>query len=69
MCPPIPAQVFRVLRPGGTFVFVQRVRGGGLQPLVLGGPPAVGECAAVGWRCHSSSATDWLHGLHSGRET
>lgn len=41
-------QVFRVLKPGGTFVFVQRVRGGALQPLLLGGAPAVGGSGGEG---------------------
>ncbi|GAB4813176.1 hypothetical protein N2152v2_000222 [Parachlorella kessleri] len=35
------SEVYRVLKPGGTFVFIQRVRGGALQPFILGGPPAV----------------------------
>lgn len=36
-------QVLRVLKPGGTFVFVQRMRGGPLQPLLGGGGGSVGE--------------------------
>lgn len=37
-------QVYRVLKPGGTFVFVQRLRGGSpLQPLLGGSEGAVGE--------------------------
>ena len=32
-----PAQAYRVLKPGGTLVFVQRVRGGPLQALLGGG--------------------------------
>jgi hypothetical protein len=32
-----PAQVYRVLKPGGTFVFIQRLRGGALQGLLGGG--------------------------------
>ncbi|PSC74024.1 phosphatidylethanolamine N-methyltransferase [Micractinium conductrix] len=37
----LAAQVYRVLKPGGTLVYVQRVRGGPLQPLVGGTDGAV----------------------------
>lgn len=40
-------QVYRVLKPGGTLVYVQRVRGGPLQPLVGGTDGAVGALVGV----------------------
>lgn len=62
-----PAQVYRVLKPGGTFVFIQRLRGGALQGLLGGGSglgaPFHHECwrlakpmscsrdLLAGWRC------------------
>lgn len=39
----VPVQVYRVLKPGGTFVFIQRLQGGALQGL-LGGGSALGAC-------------------------
>lgn len=37
-----PPQAYRVLKPGGTLVFVQRLRGGPLQTLLGGSAGAVG---------------------------
>lgn len=42
-------QVYRVLKPGGTLIFVQRLHGGPLQPLLGGSAGAVGACAGKGW--------------------
>lgn len=44
LLPGTALQVYRVLKPGGTFIFIQRLSGGApLQPLLGGTAGAVGE--------------------------
>ena len=58
-------EVFRVLKPGGTFVFMERTAGSPVAPLIrLGGPPAAGiHHFLVNYRCFMSHIYVSIHQL------